>query len=239
MQSWKLRPSNAEWRVLQICGFLPPIENLIGKACTKPDVTKCCHLKDLEINQLICSNSDPTNEGQPTLLCGNFIAHIVGHTNTALGNQSVKFVVYPVVREETDRRENDYSIFKIVNRITYIVVEVKLSIGARLTMDDQDKLAQLFLEAIYIFAKEGKSKENSVILCVLTDGTTWHMIKTHMNQFPLHFESIFTCSTTSGGAREWDFNLGTICDQFVGHVKAHQATATVQNIIHNSPETEP
>ena len=47
-----------------------------------------------------------------------------------LGNRIIKFQVYPVVREETDRRQNkqsDYSILKIFNRITYIVVQVKLS----------------------------------------------------------------------------------------------------------------
>ena len=59
--------------------------------------------------------------------------------------------------DELDSRENeeaDYSIYKVFNRVTYIVVEVKLAVGAGLTVDDKDKLAQLFLEAIYTWEKE-------------------------------------------------------------------------------------
>lgn len=130
-----------------------------------------------------------------------------------------KFEIYPVVKEEGDERynkESDYSIFRILNRVTYIVIEVKLSVGACLTAEDQDKLAQLFLEGIYLFTSEGKSRKNSLLLCVLTDGTTWHMIKTDMTCKPLKF-SLYTCTTYQD--QKWDSNISTICDQFVGHIK--------------------
>ncbi len=203
-------------------------------------------LETLEMNQLICANSDPTNEGQPTVLCANFIAHVVNHANRTLcpvNEPWYKFEVFPVVREEADKRQNkasDYSIFKIFNRKTYVVVEVKLCVGARLTKEDQNKLAQLFLEAVYIFRLEGKSNENKIISCVLTDGTTWHIIKTCVDKLPLHFESIFTCSTTTtveNQNQKWNFNLGTICDQLVGHIEACHKAAN-SPCIHNS-ETEP
>ena len=83
--------------------------------------------------------------------------------------------------KELENKEADYS-FK---RVTYIVVEVKLSVGATLTTDDADKLAQLFLEAIYTWHKEGKSQQHSRMVCVLTDGITWHLILTQLSCLPL------------------------------------------------------
>ena len=56
-----------------------------------------------------------------------------------------------MVAEETDRRENkaaDCSIYRVVNTLIYIVVEVKATTGRILSTSKQDNLAQLFLEAI-------------------------------------------------------------------------------------------
>ena len=206
--------------MIEAQGCLPPIESLIGMVPGQSEVTKNCKLTTLQINQKICSNSDPTNEGQPTLLCGNLINHIVEEANAVLGRKVCKFAIFPVMTEEADKRENkesDYSIYKIMNRLTYILVEVKLYVGRRLTKDDQDKLAQLFLEAIYVYSKEGKSVNNRILLCVLTDGTSWHMVQTDMTCFPLKFQSLFSCSTCQ--VEMWDSNLSTICDHFVEHIK--------------------
>lgn len=77
-----------------------------------------------------------------------------------------KFEIYPSVTEEADKREDkesDYSIFRVINKLTYIIVEVKTSVGRRLTVDEQDKLAQPFLKAIYIYRKEGSSLVNQTI----------------------------------------------------------------------------
>lgn len=220
LQYNKLSPSSAEWKVMEVHGYLPPIERLIGMVPEQSQSINNCTLTSLQVNQDICSNSNPTNEGQPTLLCGNLITHIVQDANTVLGRKVCKFEIFPKVTEEADRRENkesDYSIFRIMNRITYVIVEVKLSIGRVLTRDDEDKLAQLFLEAIYTFSKEGKSPKNETLLCVLTDGTTWHMILTDMTCSPLKFKSL--CSLSTFNIQAWDSNISEICDHFVKHIK--------------------
>ena len=201
-------------------GYLPSIESLIGMVSRQSEVTKNCKLTTLQINQDICSYSDPTNEGQSTLLCGNLITHIVKEANAVLGRKVCKFEIFPVMIDEADRRENkesDYLIYRIMNRLTYILVEVKVSVGRRLTIDDQDKLAQLFLEAIYMYSKEGKSIHNRILLCVLTDGTSWHIVQTDMSCHPLKFQSLFSCSTCQ--VKMWDSNVATICDHFVEHIK--------------------
>ena len=57
-------------------------------------------------------------------------------------------------------------------------------VGGTLTAGDKDHLARLFLEAMYLYDEEGQSKSNSTMLCVLTDGNTWHLIKTDMRRKP-------------------------------------------------------
>ena len=42
----------------------------------------------------------------------------------------------------------DYSVYRIFNRRTYIIVKVKLSVPHQLTSSERDSLSQLFLEAI-------------------------------------------------------------------------------------------
>lgn len=106
-----------------------------------------------EINKEICVNTDVTNEGHPTLLCGNLINHIVNDINRSFQNQHVKFEIFPVVAEAVDKRQNkfaDYSIYRIWNDVTYIMIEVKLAVGMVLSSDESDSLAELFLEAYYI-----------------------------------------------------------------------------------------
>ena len=203
--------------MLQYGGLLPDITRLIGIKSEKPELTKVCELTEFRINQEICSNSDPTNEGHPTLLCGNLISHIVSDINKQSGRNVCKFEVFPVVRQSTDKRENkmcDYSIFRVFNRISYIVIEVKLVVGGTLTAGDKDHLAQIFLESVYTYEKEGKSTSNSTMLCVLTDGSTWHLIKTDMSCKPLEFKSVFSESTKQ--VQQWD-SVSTICDVCIDH----------------------
>ena len=208
--------------MLELGGYLPDVSKLIGMPSVKPDVKKFCGLTKLEINQEICSNADPTNEGHPTLVCGIFVNHIVKHINefcsSGLGNLC-KFEVFPVVHDKRENKFADYSIFRILNRITYIIIEVKLGIGATLTAAEQDNLAQLFLEAIYTFRKEGKTLANSTMLCVLTDGNTWHLITADLSHLPIQFKTVFSESTKH--VTQWDsITLGTICDAFIAHVKS-------------------
>ena len=80
-----------------------------------------------------------------------------------------------------------------------------MAVGANLTAADNDHLAQLFLEAHYIYIKEGKKSANSVIMHVLTDGCSWHLIKTDVAARPFEFKSLFTVSTKT--QEQWDSNL--------------------------------
>lgn len=132
--------------------------------------------------------SNPTNEGHPALLCGIFINYIVSDINGSPGpHQKVKYFLLSRRRMTTGRINFDYFIYRVYNHVTYIVIEVKLSVGASLTSADKDSLAQLFLEAEYVYAKEMNSKLNSTMLCVLTDGTTWHlMFSIQVTAFNLH-----------------------------------------------------
>lgn len=199
-------------------GILPVIDELIRLPSSRVRIEKKCNLVDLEINKEICNNSKPTNEGHPTLLCGNFISHIVTDINKLIGIQHVNFEIFPVVKEETDNCENkfsDYSIYRIYNKVTYIIIEVKLAVGAILTTADKDYLAQLFLEAHYVYGEERSTQHNSM-LCVLTDGTTWHLIKTDVGRKPFKFISLRSISTKT--EIQWDTNLNAICDECTAYV---------------------
>ena len=217
LRNKKLSPSNATWDVMSKCEYLPPVEEIL-RLKTMEYTEGNCLLKNLKINQDICRNSDPTNEGQPTLLCGNFVTHIVGDINTFL-KDSYKFEIFPIVKKEVDQRENkesDYTIFRIMNKLTYIVIEVKLSVGRRLTVADKDKLAQLFLEATYVYEEEGHRSENNKMLCILTDATTWHLIVADVGRKPIKFISHFSTSVDN-----WDNNLDVICNKCVHHIQQH------------------
>ena len=121
---------------------------------------------------------------------------------------SIQFEVYPVIKQERDQRSNkraDYSILRVYNRITYIVIEIKLSVGAVITSGDSDNLAQLFLEVYYVYEEEKERRKhvNTTILCVLTDGITWHLIKINMQCKPLKFVVLITTKDQV----VWDSNL--------------------------------
>lgn len=221
----KLSPSAATWKVLQMGGFLPDVTCLIGIKCKVPELTKLCQLTELQVNQDICCYSDPTNEGHSTILCANVLTHIVKDINNLLSNGSgqvlCKFEVFPVVQEWTNKKENklsDYTIFRIYNRVTYIIIEVKLAVGFFLTAAEKDHLAQLFLEAAYVYEKEGKSKFNSTMLCILTDGNTWHLITTDLSHKPFEFKSVWSMSTSTNQQKQWD-SVSDICDLCTHHVK--------------------
>ena len=127
------------------------------------------------VNKLILKHSLPTNEGHATLLCGNMIAHIVDEININNEDSSLhQFEVFPIVKKEADARNNklaDYTIYKIYNKRTHVVVEVKLDVPDRLSAATQDNLAQLFLEAVYCSSQ--KEKGDSKMMCILTNGLVW------------------------------------------------------------------
>lgn len=91
-------------------GILPDIDQLFRLPSSQVRVQeKKCDLVQLEINKQIRGNSIPTNEGHPTLLCGNFISHIVTDINKPFGRQVVNFEIFPIVKQENDACENKLS----------------------------------------------------------------------------------------------------------------------------------
>lgn len=107
-----------------------------------------------------------------------------------------RFEVFPIVQKEQDARSNkkaDYSVYKIYSKKTYIMVEVKLGVSAKLISHDKDDLAQLFLESIYCCNSE---KGEDEILCILTDGFVWHCIVTDLKRLPLSFKKYIKITLT-------------------------------------------
>lgn len=196
LKQLKLPPSNASWDVMEMASFLPHITSLIGMFPPTTTVNRRCTLTEIAVNTEMCINSIATNEGCSTLLCGNFVSHAVTDINDKefSGVRTCKFEIFPVVREEVDKCENkkaDFSIFKIFNELTYIVIELKLSVGGSLNTQDHDIYAQVLLEAYYAYHKDGKQQANSTMLCVVTDGTTWHLFTTNFNCRPFAFKILF------------------------------------------------
>ena len=66
-----------------------------------------------------------------------------------------------------------------------------------LNTQDHDIYAQVLLEAYYAYHKDGKQQANSTMLCVVTDGTTWHLFTTNFNCRPLAFRSCFSVTMSS------------------------------------------
>lgn len=106
--------------------------------------------------------------------------------------------------------------------MTYIIIEVKLAVGAVLTTAEKDSLAQLFLEAYYVYGDEGSTQLNSKKLCVLTDGTTWHLIEIDLRHKPFTLISAHSISTKT--EVPWDSNLNIICDECTAYVSERLRT---------------
>ena len=109
----------------------------------------------------------PMNEGHSILLWGTSL-HIVEKLNDL--PKMYRFSIYPVRKEERDRRESkrsDFMIFKIKNWVTSVIVGVKLNVSDTLNFEMRDDLAQLFPEAEYADKPEGGWHKNTV--CALTN----------------------------------------------------------------------
>ena len=80
--------------------------------------------------ELIRKNTLPENEGHAILLCGTLLPHIVEELNAK--EQLYRFSIFPVVKEDDDdgRRNKyaDFSVLKIKDSLTCVVIEAKLNI---------------------------------------------------------------------------------------------------------------
>ena len=124
-----------------------------------------------------------------------------------------------MVKEEEDHRYDklsDYSILKVLNEVTHIIIEVKESIGTVIGKAMRNEFARLFLEAIYCYNKEQHKEMYGQILCVLTDGYTWHFLTTTMTGKPLTFRDYLkiTMATKYTGSE-----VGEVCNYIISYVK--------------------
>ena len=209
----RLQPSSATWELLEKSNWLPVFHTLLLMEQQKPLSYGQCTHQISEMVTKIVENSIPTSEGYATLVCGHIITEIVCELNKK--KPVYKFEVEPVVRKEQNSRYNkkaDYSIFKIWNRKTYIMIEVKLSVSNPLKASDKNSLAQLFLEMIYCCDQENTTQ----MLCILTDGFTWHCIATDMSRpdLPINFKqySLITLNKQDNG-------FVNVCSTIINYVQ--------------------
>ena len=208
-----MAPSAASWSLLSKKKWLLEFEGILYmKSHVDNGTSNLCTTVALEQNEHVCKYSLPNSEGYSTLLCGNVITHIVHELNCDKKNVLYMFDVFPVIQKEVDARYNklaDYSIYKIFNKRTYIIVGVKLSVPHRLTSSEKDNLSQLFLEAMYCSSNETVSQ---IMMCILTNGTVWHMIETDMAKKPIQFIKYHFVGSC---------HVAQICDTITGFIHHH------------------
>jgi len=176
-----LAPSACTWDILVQGGkvstgllFLQKIQDMFNKYIPTPmesfdDFTK-------STIEGILRNSFPENEGFTQTLVGPIMAQVVDLLNKKSDVQ-YKFSIFPIVKDEADRRHNkrsDYSIYRIYNKRTYVVVECKLSVSAQLSVALLDYVSQLLLESFYVYQREGCQYRH--VMCILTDCYVWHVL---------------------------------------------------------------
>lgn len=93
-----------------------------------------------------------------------------------------RFSIFPVVKEDDDdgrrNKYTDFSILKVKDSLTRVVIETKLNISEMVNYGMGNDVAQLALETIYSDQQENNRQEKT--LCVLTNGTTWHIFVMNM-----------------------------------------------------------
>ena len=151
----------------------------------------------------------PNSIGYASLLCGNVITHIVHELNCDKKTVEYMFDISPIIQREVDARYTDYSVYKIFNKCTYIIVEVKLSAPNRITATEKDDLSQLFLEAIYSPSNETAFQ---IMMCILTNGIVWHMTETNMARKPIQFMNYHFVDSCQ---------VSQICNTITGFIHHH------------------
>ena len=181
-----------------------------------PNANFRCTTSSILTNDLVMKHTFPSNEGYSSLLCGALLAHILEEVNTN-GPSKCKFEINPVVKQEIDAGNNkhsDYSIFRIRNKITYVMIEVKLEVPNLISAGEtKDNIAQLLLEARYC-SEEEERREDWSMFCILTNGFAWHGIivelRKSMNILCYHRVTISDDSGYEG--------LGKICEMITNYI---------------------
>ena len=185
-----LLPSSARWDVLERGGIVEVWQDFFYRLrsleITTEELLKGvtpCNLEALQIikavNVVIENNSLPENEGYPTILCGNIIAHVANELNGGLAKCNYWFRILPVIlpHPENHRRDKkaDYVLVKIQNKRSLVICELKLMVPCAVTSENHKELAQLFLEAYYCHQHDSsKGMEYEQLLCILGSHEHWH-----------------------------------------------------------------
>ena len=191
LERYQLPPSSATWDILYSKEWLPDIAEFLTAVDIPAQVPDGrCKAAPIETNVVMVKNSLPTSEKYSFVICANIISHVVNELNQNTGGLKLyRLDAEPSVQEENDARNNkraDFSILKIRNKRTYVIVEVKLSVPETLSSREKNDLAQLFLEIIYCCRKEKINR----MLAILTNGFIWHTIALD-TRFPITFENYF------------------------------------------------
>ena len=179
-----INPSSVTWTQLKKMGlagnlrtFLPPdLANIESKL-------KCESNLVADMNRIIMSNCTETNEEFSLLCCGNVISHIVEHLQEGMTKNKYRAFIAPSVKiDEDDARHNkksEYSIIRITNERTVVVVELKESVSLSLYTNEKE-LAQLLLEIHYQSETDNLTDpampSYTSIVGVLADSHSWHIL---------------------------------------------------------------
>lgn len=143
--------------------------------------------------QDILDGSVPNNECYPQVVCSTIISRLVSLLNARSDQtnpQEYMFLMKPKLTENMDGRtdkRSDLSLLKVVNCRTFILIELKLTVGEIFTGDiiNLDNFAQLLLEGIYAFEEDREKYQTRYrqLLLVLSNGYVWHIFLVDMESW--------------------------------------------------------
>lgn len=119
---------------------------------------------------------------------------IVDELKREFGDDSYKLLIYPTVHSnESDHwrdKKADYSVIKIQNARTCLVMELKLGVFENL-FSMKDVLAQAFLEVSHAVQRD-TLKSYKTIACVVSDTSIYHIFLLHVRHKPFSVEQYYS-----------------------------------------------
>ena len=179
IEAGSLSPTSVTWKTMQLGKYLPRFENFLidiqRKKSNFDDSGPAVHGLQ-ELNECL-KQCIVMNEGYATVKATLIAANIVSLLNKEVKSTVYRYEVYATVLEDVDdsrrNKHADCSIVKITNARTVCIMEMKLAVSElNLNASDEDGLAQLFLETIYLYRKECKIFNK--LLCIYGNFTVFH-----------------------------------------------------------------
>ena len=226
----RLPPSSCTWHLLESAGYVCRTTDFLQTIVVvreTPDMSTDS-TTDTKVAasmiQIIQNTTVPANEGYPQLICENIMAQTVYNLNRQAGRTEYRFLIKPIVKEESDSRQNkftDIGLHRVLlyNERTYVIMECKASVGAVLTGGEtiMNDVAQLFLEAIYMHKEENAKlrppKQYDCTLCILTDSMSWHCFLLSLRGKPITIHKYIKISEEQN-----DLTVKSVVDQLCTYV---------------------